>query len=120
MGTCRCLATLSSLAITSIRSSEKSFGCGLSNRIHFTLSHTAQTFSSRRGKLQPSYEYEFTFCPSSVISRTPLESRNLTSSRICSGERETSLPRTYGTMQYEQKLLHPFMIGTYDEKSPSL
>lgn len=32
--------------------------------------------------------------------------------RICSGSRLRSLPRTYGTMQYVQKLLQPNIMGT--------
>src|SRR5439155_75986 len=42
---------------------------------------------------------EFTFCPSSVISLTPSRARPSTSARTSPGRRETSRPRTEGTMQ---------------------
>ena len=60
---------------------------------------------------------EFTFWPSSVISRTPSLARRVTSATISPGRRLTSRPRTAGTMQYAHlrvaahRDLHPGLEG---------
>ena len=56
--------------------------------------------------------YELTFCPRSVISLTPFDMSSLHSEITSALLRLLSLPRTYGTIQYEQKLLHPYIIET--------
>ena len=63
--------------------------------------------SGRRSRPQ-----ELTFCPRSVISRTPSPARRVTSARISPGRRLTSRPRTAGTMQYEQTELQPIETCT--------
>ncbi len=56
--------------------------------------------------------YALTFCPSSVISRTPCRARLRISAITDSNGRLTSSPRVYGTTQNVQYLLQPSMIET--------
>ena len=65
-----------------------------------------------RIELPTSRPQELTFWPSSVSSLTPARARPSTSARISPGRRETSRPRTAGTMQYEQIELQPIEICT--------
>src|SRR6185436_15384203 len=53
-----------------------------------------------------------TFWPNNVISPTPCEASERTSSITESNERDTSSPRVYGTTQNVQYLLQPSMIDT--------
>ena len=48
--------------------------------------------------------------PVRTISCTPASCSRAVSRSACSGGRERTLPRAYGIMQYEQKLLHPSSI----------
>ena len=62
----------------------------------------------------------FTFCPSSVSSRTPSAASLSASATSSSGSRLTSLPRVEGTMQYAQTRLHPCEICSHPWNSRSL
>ena len=117
------MQTFSQSAIASITSSVKSFGCGDTNLILSIPSILFIAFSSVANEFIPSYsfpssfhfsalKYEFTFCPNSVISLYPSFASSFTSANMSFGCLLLSLPRTYGTIQYVQKLLHPYIIVT--------
>ena len=109
------LHTFSQSLIASITSSEKSFGCGEINLILsipdilFTALNNSENFVIPK---LPFPLYELTFCPNKVISLYPSFANSSTSFIISCGSLLLSLPRTYGTMQYVQKLLQPFIIVT--------
>ena len=63
--------------------------------------------------------YALTFCPSSVISRTPWSARSAISVSTSSNGRDTSSPRVNGTTQKVQYLLQPSMIDT-NADAPSM
>ncbi len=116
-GRCACSHTAAQFAIVSITSGRKSLGCGLVNRMR-SMPSTASTALSSSAKPvsnsgRRSRPYEFTFWPSSVTSRTPWRASPVTSARISPGRRLTSLPRTRGTMQYEQTELQPIETCTH-------
>ena len=110
-----CLQTLSHSAIASISLSLKSFGCDVINLIRSTpsMSFTIRIRSAKSTSVSRSLPYEFTFCPKSAISLQPLATSSLTSAITASGVRLLSRPRTYGTIQYEQKLLQPYITDTH-------
>src|SRR3954468_1503128 len=111
-GRCACSQTDGHSAIAAITGARKSFGCGLVKRIRSIPSTASQARSSSSNELPTSRPYELTFWPSSVSSLTPARARPSTSARISPGRRDTSRPRTDGTMQYEQAELQPIEICT--------
>ncbi len=112
-GRCACSHTAAHSAIASITSRRKSFGCGLVKRMRSIPSIASTARSSCAKSVPRSRPYELTFCPSSVSSRTPSPARRPASARISPGRRDTSRPRTAGTMQYEQTELQPIEICTH-------
>ena len=78
----------------------------------------ARGSGARAGALLPS-EYEFTFCPSRVTSRTPCAESRRTSATMESAARERSRPRVKGTMQKAHMLLQPRMMLTKAEVAPA-
>ena len=118
-GRCACSQTAAHSAIASITSRRKSFGCGLVNRMRSTPSVASTARRSCAKSVPRSRPYELTFWPSSVNSRTPAPASRPTSARISPGRRETSRPRTAGTMQYEHTELQPIEICTQAWKTRS-
>ena len=96
-------------AIAAITSSVKSLGCGLVKRTRSRPSISPQARSSLPNACRSpnSTPYELTFWPSRVISRTPSATSASTSARMSPGRRSFSVPRSDGTMQNVQVLLHP-------------
>ena len=90
-GRCACSHTAPHSAIASITGARKSFGCGLVKRIRSMPSTASQARSSSPNSVRMSgtrsRPHELTFCPSSVISRTPSPASAATSARISPGRR---------------------------------
>ena len=88
-GRCACSQTASHSAIAAITGARKSFGCGLVKRMRSmpSTSSTARSSSpnSVRASGRRSRPHEFTFWPSSVISRTPSSASRAISARISPG-----------------------------------
>ena len=100
-------------------SSVKSRGCGDMNRIRsmpstFPHSRSKAANAPRSPKSTP---YALTFWPNNVISLTPCSASARTSRRISSLGRSFSRPRSCGTIQKVQVLLHPTEIDTQAENA---
>jgi hypothetical protein len=102
-------------AIASITSSVNSAGCGEVKRTRSSPSISPHARSSFENACRSpnSTPYALTFWPSRVTSVTPSATRASTSARISPGRRSFSLPRSDGTMQNVQVLLHPTETDTH-------
>ncbi len=114
-GMCSCGMTLGVSAIAAMTSSVKSRGCGLVNRTRSrpSISPHARSSFEKASRSPNSEPYALTFCPSRVISSTPSSTSARISPRMSPGRRSFSLPRSAGTMQNVQVLLHPTLTDTH-------
>jgi ribosomal protein L34E len=90
-----------------LRDADSCSGCARALDAVEPAEELAKRKRSVRGSSRP---YELTFCPSSVISRTPSATSRSASARSSPAGRDTSRPRVDGTMQYEQAELQPTEI----------
>src|SRR5882757_7610303 len=92
----------------------KSRGCDVVNRTRLTpdISPIAPS-TSEKLILPEGSRYELTFCPNNWMSVYPDSAMRRASVSTLSEVRLRSLPRVYGTTQYEQNLSQPSMIVMY-------
>ena len=113
-GICRCGIRVGTSAIVCNTSSVKSRGCGDMKRKRFSPSilPTSRSNFANAPRSPTSTPYAFTFWPSKVISITPCSTNARASATTSLASRSFSFPRSCGTIQKVQVLLHPTLIET--------